>query len=172
MGGLRGSPDASHGSSTDPSTGCSKVGHPERTGIIQGYVARKGRTLYAVIYQGLDPVTGKERRRWYPAGTTRQEADRLAASLAAEVNGRNDQARALTFGAYLTARWLPGKKINLAHSTWDGYRRKIDRHILPVIGKVPLRRLRVRHLEALYDGMLHPTVALPRFRGHVVSVVM
>lgn len=40
---------------------------------------------------------------------------------------------------------------------WDGYRRKIDRHILPVIGKVPIRRLRVHHLEALYDRMLHPT---------------
>jgi len=124
---------------------------------MQGYVASKGDRWYAVIYEGLDPVTGKERRRWYPAGATREEAERLAARLAAEVNGRNDGVRWLTFGAYLTTRWLPGKKINLAHSTWDGYRRKIDRHILPVIGKVPIRRLRAHHLEALYDRMLHPT---------------
>jgi integrase len=81
----------------------------------------------------------------------------LAGRLAAEENGRNDTSRSLTFGAYLTNRWLPGKKINLAQSTWDGYRRKIERHILPVTGRVPIRRLRAHHLEALYDGMLHPS---------------
>jgi integrase len=124
---------------------------------MRGYVARKGDRWYAVAYEGLDPVTGKERRRWHPAGTTREAAEQLAARLAAEVNGRNDTVRSLTFGAYLTTRWLPGKKINLAQSTWDGYRRKIDRHILPVIGHIRIRRLRVHHLEGLYDGMLHPT---------------
>jgi hypothetical protein len=55
----------------------------------------------------------------------------LATRLAAELNGRNDRVRSLTFGAYLTSTWLPGKKITLADSTWDGYRRKIERHIIP-----------------------------------------
>jgi hypothetical protein len=38
---------------------------------MDGYVARKGDRWYAVIYEGLDPVTGKERRRWHPAGRRR-----------------------------------------------------------------------------------------------------
>jgi len=108
-------------------------------------------------YEGLDPVTGKERRSWHPAGTSRDEAEKLAARLARELNGRNDEGRSLSFGAYLTTRWLPGKKLELAYSTWDGYRRKIDRHILPTLGKVPIRRLKPHHLEALYDQKLHPT---------------
>ncbi len=124
---------------------------------MKGYVARKGNRWYAVIYEGLDPVTGKERRRWHPAGATREEAEQVAARLAAEVNGRNDQVRSLSFGAYLTTQWLSGKKVNLARSTWDGYRRKIDRHVLPTLGRIPIRRLRPTHLEALYDQMLHPT---------------
>jgi integrase len=124
---------------------------------MRGYVARKGDRWYAVVYEGVDPVTGRERRRWHPAGTTREEAEKLAARLAAEMNGRNDKVRSLTFGAYLTTTWLPGKKINLAQSTWDGYRRKIERHILPAVGHLRIRRLRVHHLEALYDRMLHPT---------------
>lgn len=124
---------------------------------MNGYVARKGDRWYAVIYEGLDPVTGKERRRWHPAGTSREEAERLATALAAKANGRNDQARSLTFGAYLVTRWLPGKKLEVAHSTWDDYRRKIDIHILPVLGKIPIRRLRPDHLERLYDTKLHPT---------------
>jgi integrase len=51
---------------------------------------------------------------------------------------------------------LPAKKIALAHSTWDGYRPKIERHILPTLGSVPIRRLRPHHLEKLYDEKLHP----------------
>ena len=109
------------------------------------------------IYDGLDPVTGRERRIWHPAGTDRAEAEKIAARFAADVNGRNDDVRGLSFGAYLTTRWLPGKRLAVATSTWDGYRRKIDHHILPSLGHTPVRRLRPEHLEALYDKMLHPT---------------
>jgi hypothetical protein len=30
---------------------------------VKGYVVRKGNQYYAVIYEGLDPITGRERRR-------------------------------------------------------------------------------------------------------------
>jgi hypothetical protein len=80
---------------------------------MKGYVACKRGRWYAVIYEGLDPVTGRERRRWHPAGTDRAKAERLAARLAAEEQGRADAARALTFGSYLTGQWLPAKKLQL-----------------------------------------------------------
>lgn len=124
---------------------------------MEGYVARKGERWYAVIYEGLDPITARERRSWHPAGTSREDAEHLAAQLAGELNGRDDEIRSLTFGAYLTERWLPGKRLALAVSTWDGYRRKVDRHILPILGRIPIRRLRDHHLERLYDAKLHPT---------------
>ncbi|MDP9069817.1 MAG: N-terminal phage integrase SAM-like domain-containing protein [Actinomycetota bacterium] len=108
-------------------------------------------------HYGLDPVTGRERRSWHPAGMDRADADRLAWQLAAKVNGRDDEGRALSFGAYLTTRWLPGKRLALRATTWDGYRRKIDRHILPMLGRIPIRRLRPAQVEALYQSMLHPT---------------
>jgi hypothetical protein len=132
------------------------VGNPGRRRTRKGYGARKGNRWYAVIYEGLDPVTGKERRKWHPAGTSREEAEELVSRPAAELNGRNDKVRSLTFGAYLTSTWLPGKKINLAKSTWDGYRRKINRHVIRAVGRTPIRRLRAQHLERLYDQMLHP----------------
>lgn len=128
---------------------------------MKGYVAQKGNRWYAVIYEGLDPVTGQEKRSWHVAGNTRLGAERLAARLARERNGRNDEVRSLSFGAYLTTRWLPGKRAALATSTWDGYRRKIDRHILPTLGRIAIRRLRPNHLEDLYTRMLHPTDGYP-----------
>src|SRR5438105_1627884 len=116
---------------------------------MKGYVARKGNRWYAVIYEGIDPVTGHERRSWHPAGTERADAERLAERLAAERNGRDDETRSLSFGAYLKHRWLPGKRIVLAASTYAGYHRNIERHIVPALGRIALRRLRPHHLEAL-----------------------
>jgi hypothetical protein len=49
---------------------------------MKGYVARKGNRWYAVIYEGLDPVTGRERRSWHPAGADRADAEKLAVRLA------------------------------------------------------------------------------------------
>lgn len=125
--------------------------------IMNGYVAQRRGRFYAVIYQGRDPVTGKELRRWHPAGTDRSEAERLAAKLAAREQRRVDAARSLTFGAYLTSQWLPAKKLHLATSTYRGYERNVQRHILPALGQVGLRRLRYQQIEALYDALLNPT---------------
>jgi integrase len=123
---------------------------------MKGYVARQGDRWYAVIYEGLDPVTGRERRTWHPAGTVRADAERLASRLARERNGRNDGARSMSFGVYVTTRWLPAKRLVFADSTYDGYRRNVERHVLPALGGIGLRRLRPDHLEALYGRLLHP----------------
>lgn len=100
---------------------------------MNGYVAQRRGRYYAVVYEGRDPVTGKERRSWHPAGTDRAEAERLAAKLAAEERKRVDAVRSLTFGAYLTSQWLPAKKLHLATSTYRGYERNVQLHILPVL---------------------------------------
>src|SRR6266511_1383469 len=90
---------------------------------MKGYVAKKGNRWYAVIYEGIDPITGRERRSWHPAGCERADAERLAARLVGEREGANDGARSLSFGAFLTSRWLPGKRLVLAASTYAAYRR-------------------------------------------------
>jgi len=129
----------------------------ERGGpAMRGHVARKRDRFYAVIYEGLDPITGRERRTWHPAGTDLADAEALAARLAAERDGRNDAIRSLTFGAYLTGHWLPAKRLELRTSTYRSYAHKTERHILPALGRKRLRRLRPDDLERLYDSRLHP----------------
>ncbi len=44
---------------------------------MRGHLARRGDRYYAVVYEGIDPATGKERRRWYPAGATRKAAEKV-----------------------------------------------------------------------------------------------
>jgi len=56
---------------------------------MKGYVAKKGRRWYAVIYEGIDPVTGEERHSWHAAGTERPDAEPLAARLASDRDERS-----------------------------------------------------------------------------------
>ncbi len=125
---------------------------------MKGYVARRRGRFYAVIYEGLDPVTSRERRSWHPAGSDRAEAERLATELAAKETSRVDMSRSLTFGAYLTSQWLPAKRLHLATSTYRGYERNVQRHIIPTLGRIGLRRLRYEQIETLYDTLMHPVV--------------
>jgi integrase len=114
------------------------------------YVARKGERFYAVIYEGLDPLTGRERRRWHPAGPCEVNARELATELAAARLSDRPARSSLTVAVYLSQRWLPMRKLSLRTSTWDGYRRNVELHVVPIIGRVPMRHLRVDHLERLY----------------------
>lgn len=120
---------------------------------MRGYVAQRRNRFYAVIYEGIDPITGRERRRWHPAGTDRAQAEALAARLAAE-HGGDGRRVGPTLGVYLTRDWLPTKRLALRPSTWDSYRRNIELHVLPDLGRIPIRHLRAEHLERLYSRLL------------------
>ena len=69
---------------------------------MRGYTAKKGNRYYAVIYEGVDPATGKERRRWYPAGTRKADADKLVTELVKRHNdGEYRAPDRVTLGEYL-----------------------------------------------------------------------
>jgi hypothetical protein len=51
---------------------------------MKGYVACKGTRWYAVVYEGVDPISGREHRSWHAAGTERADAEWLSARLASE----------------------------------------------------------------------------------------
>ena len=117
-------------------------------------MARKGDRFYAVIYEGIDPITGRERRRWHPAGTDRSAAEEIAKELADRRCRDGHERGSLTLAVFPTQRWLPSKQLALRVSTYDSYRRIIDLHVIPYIGRIPLRHLRPGHFERLYAELL------------------
>jgi integrase len=122
---------------------------------MRGYTVKKGRQYYAVLYEGIDPATGKERRRWVPGGPKRGDAERLLTEL---VKRNNDGYRApadrIRFGDYLTERWLPLQQAQLRPSTFDSYRRNLELHVIPAIGRIPLQKLAPEDLDTLYAHLL------------------
>ena len=72
------------------------------------YIVTRNNRFYVVSYDGIDPTTGKERRRWQLAGTSPADAEAIAESLTEAPGlpialGRD----AATLADYYRTAWLP-----------------------------------------------------------------
>ena len=122
---------------------------------MRGYTVKKGKQYYAVIYEGIDPASGRERRRWIPAGSKKGDAEKLLNDLVRRANsGELAAADRVTLGDYLTSRWLPTQRSQLRPSTFDSYERNLKLHVIPTIGRVPLQKLAPEDLDSLYARLL------------------
>lgn len=122
---------------------------------MRGGIHKKGRNYYAVVYDGIDPATGRKRRRWVPAGTRRADAERILADLIRrKYDGEPVPTERLTVAEYLTGRWLPVQRTRLRPSTFDSYRRNIELHVIPALGRRPLDKLTADDLDVFYAELL------------------
>jgi integrase len=123
--------------------------------IVMAYIIERNDRFYVVAYDGSDPRTGKERRRWHPAGRCRADAEAIAARLSAERHGtRQRPTSALTVEQFLLEVWLPRRRRELRPSTARRYQWYIDNYIAPAIGYHRLASLRAEHLDRMYNDLL------------------
>jgi integrase len=122
---------------------------------MRGYVAKKNNTYYAVIYEGIDPTTGKEKRRWIKGGPRKRDAEDLVTELAKRFkDGETVVPDKSTLGAYLVERWLPIQESKVRASTFSSYERNIELHVVPALGRCPLDKLTADDLDAFYRSLL------------------
>ena len=122
---------------------------------MRGHLVQRGARYYAVVYEGIDPATGKERHRWYSAGTTRKGAEKVLGDLVKRVHDGDYRApERITLGDYLVERWLPTKKAQLRPSTYASYKNNVEIHIKPRIGSIPLQKLQPEDLDTFYAQLL------------------
>ena len=122
---------------------------------MRGTIQKKGKKWYAVIYDGVNPSTGQYRRHWVQAGTRRGDAEKLLAELVKRSHrGETVVSEKLTLGQYLTERWLPVQEARLRRSTHDAYRRNIELHVIPALGKRQLDQLTPDDIDLFYAALL------------------
>lgn len=78
------------------------------------YIVQRNSRFYVVAYNGHDPITGRERRRWHPAGT--DHADGIALQRRIE-RQRAIPTRGLSTGKFMTTTWLATKGGLTQHTT-------------------------------------------------------
>jgi integrase len=141
------------------------------------YIVERNTRFYVVAYDGLDPLTGHERRRWIPIGHDRAEAEAVVARLDREHDaGPPPRRGSVSVGEFLSRTWMPHKRRHVRATTAYRYAWFIDRYINPAIGDIPLRRLRVDHLDDLYEQLAttsgrHGTGLAPKTIAEVHMIV-
>lgn len=119
------------------------------------YIIQRQSRFYVVAYDGTDSATGRERRRWHPAGHSRADANAIKARLEAVEHAEQVVAtEQLTLGRYLTERWMPRRRQRLAPTTAHRYQWMIEHYIDPALGSTPLRSLHAEHLNRFYSELL------------------
>ena len=107
-------------------------------------------SLRVRVYAGIDPVSKKRHYlvETIPAGPrAAKEAEKARTRLLAEVDERrNPRTRATV--SHLLDRWLAVAE--LEPTTLAGYLTKIETHIRPVLGELPVGRLDAETLESFY----------------------
>jgi integrase len=109
--------------------------------IMNGHVTKKGAKYYVVLEMGVDPITGKRRRKWHSGYRLKKEAVDALHELVTDVHkGAYIEPTKETFGQYLE-RWLPAIRGTVRANTWESYRGAVEVHLIPSLGSIPLRQL-------------------------------
>ena len=110
-----------------------------------------------ILDAGRDPATGKRRQQWHTVKGTKREAEKRLAELVHNVDiGEYSNPSKVTMGDFL-ARWVKEYAWpNLSPETAQVYEIMAVRHIIPVLGQVPIQELTPEHLQSYYaDKLAH-----------------
>jgi integrase len=110
-------------------------------------------------------VAGKRQQRAVYAGKAQEAWDRLQ-------EARGTAARGIltsnpTMGQYLT-RWIAAKEGTVAFTTSQRYRHIIEDHLVPALGRIPLKKLTLADVNAMLASRSH---LAPRTLHHLRAVL-
>lgn len=113
------------------------------------YVVEKDGAHYAVVYEGMNPVLGKERRRWHRCDD-RADAEAMARRLSSDRPRAQSANSRIRLADYLRSHWLPAREASLSPTTYARYVASVEHYLLPYLGRVQLGALRPEQFAALY----------------------
>jgi integrase len=114
-----------------------------------------------VIYQGKDPDTGKERRKWYHF-SNRKEAEAHLLQLANYPTGAGvgvSGSTRLRLGDFLKSWLRDDAKMAVGPLTYKRYRESVELHIAPELGHYPLARIGPQTIAQFYTKKLESGLA-------------
>lgn len=97
---------------------------------------------------------GRRRQKWHGGFRTRREAEAARAKLVNEINtGSYVVPGRTTLEEWIRTSWLPMTEPRVKPSTFHSYRRNLELHVLPMLGRKPLQQLTPPMLTSLYGQL-------------------
>jgi integrase len=121
---------------------------------VNAAIIKRGNRYAVRLDLGRDP-DGKRIFKYHSGYATKRAAQQARTELLGALERRSYVAPDKTTVAdYLRGQWLPVVQTRLRPGTWAEYRRKVETHLIPAIGQVPLQQLTTAMLNALYQQLL------------------
>ena len=123
----------------------------ERKGSVREF--KKG-VYQGRVLLGYDSKTGREIRPAVYGKSEREAWKLLERVIERNEHGQPLQDSKMKFGDWITS-WLDNHvKVRNRLTTWENYKWVADTHIIPTVGKFPIKNLRPNHLQELYRQKL------------------
>ena len=122
---------------------------------MRGHIVKRGTNRYYVVVDvGVDE-RGKRKQKWVSGFRTKADAERGLTELLSELDrGVFVSPSRASLSAYLLEEWLPASAARVRATTLDSYRDLVVRHVVPVLGTVPLVELTPARITAFYGQLL------------------
>lgn len=103
------------------------------------------------VSAGIHPVTGQRVRMTRVIRGTERDAEAMLAQLLLEA-GKTPETE-VTVKQYLEQMYLPHAESRVRARSYDGYKSKLEFHVIPVLGAIPLAELTPFQLDKWMDGV-------------------
>jgi len=114
----------------------------------------KGKKYKVIVEAGRHPTTGRRKRIIRTVNGRKSDAENLCFEITRQIEqGTYIEPSRETLAEYLK-HWLKTYAVKKAPSTYNGYRRIVERHINPCLGHIPLLKLHPMHIQGYYTNRL------------------
>lgn len=119
---------------------------------MRGTIRQRSKGSWTIqVYAGKDPVSGKKLRIARTVRGTKKQAELALAKLIQSVEtGIDFDASKLSVAHYID-RWLNSTQKRVRPKTFERYSQLMRLDVVPVIGSIPLVKLKPLHLEKVYE---------------------
>ncbi|MDD5476301.1 MAG: tyrosine-type recombinase/integrase [Syntrophales bacterium] len=126
----------------------------------------KGKKYKIIIEAGKHPVTGRRKRITRIVDGRKPKAEKLCADILRQLEqGTYIEPHKQTVTEYME-HWLETYAINLAPSTYAGYKRIVTAHISTQLGHIPLIKLQPIQVQGYYSSRLQAGLSATTVRQH------
>jgi integrase len=121
---------------------------------MKGHIRERSAGRWAIVIDVPDPQTGKRRRKWHSFKGTKREAQVESARLIASIQGGSYlEPSKISLSSFLES-WLDHVKSQVSPRSHERYSELVRKNIVPLIGAVPLTKLKPAHVSAAYSKAL------------------
>ena len=119
---------------------------------MRGHVRKRGKKWAVVVDLGQDE-DGRRRQHWQTCNTKREAEAALTETLNKLDHQDFTEPSKQTVAGFFD-EWLESTRTTIRASTWINYQAFTAAHIVPRLGRLPLRKLTVSHLNGFYADLL------------------